>query len=394
MGPNAPRAGRHSAAGEAMIAPPLIRKFLDYLSEQRNFSEHTARAYAADLVQFCRFLTGEASAPAPGSRADSEEGRPAGALAPPEGAELSSPEVADAGEPGGLGALTRRLISAAPADVRAYLALLRNSGYSKATIARKLAALRSLYKFLLRCGHVATSPVAVIRTPKQDRRLPACLDESQVRSLLEAPAAAIRSNPQRGPGPSALERMLAARDRAILETIYSAGLRIGELVGLNAEDLDEFGGTLRVRGKGKKERLGPLGSLAAEAVGEYLRLRGQALLPPRSSSGGAEPLFVNKYGTRLTARSVRRMLDKYIRQAGLPGHVTPHTLRHSFATHMLNRGADLRSVQELLGHKSLSTTQIYTHLTTARLKAVYEKAHPLARAEAGAPARSLGGPES
>lgn len=341
-----------------MVALPIIRRFLDYLSEQRNFSEHTARAYATDLTQFCRFLACAADS-------SSLAGISAGDL--PTGEEL------------GKSSLTRRLTSATPADVRAYLAMLRNSNYSKATVARKLAALRSLYKFLVRCGNVATSPVAVIRTPKQEKRLPACLDESQVKALLEAPLDP--GQPGRadaGPGPGLTHRMLAARDRAILETIYSAGLRIGELVGLNLEDMDEFGGTLRIRGKGKKERLGPLGSVAVEAIAEYLRLRQKALSAGRSSTGPDEPLFVNKHATRLTGRSVRRMLDKYIRQVGLPANVTPHTLRHSFATHMLNRGADLRSVQELLGHKSISTTQIYTHLTTARLKAVYEKAHPLA----------------
>ncbi|GAG42314.1 unnamed protein product, partial [marine sediment metagenome] len=175
--------------------------------------------------------------------------------------------------------------------------------------------------------------------------------------------------------------LLVMRDTAILETIYSAGLRIGELVGLNVEDIEPVGGTLRVRGKGKTERIVPLGSKAAEAIEAYLDQRrrtfGAASDRPARPGAHGRTLFVNKHGGRITARSVRRNLAKHIRHAALPADVTPHTLRHSFATHMLNRGADLRSVQELLGHKSISTTQIYTHLTTARLKAVYAKAHPM-----------------
>ena len=166
---------------------------------------------------------------------------------------------------------------------------------------------------------------------------------------------------------------LGARDRAILETIYSGGLRVGELVAMNVEDLDEFGEVVRVRGKGKKERLAPLGSKALEAIHEYLARR-------RAVFGAARrgPLFVNKVGGRLSDRSVRRKLDKYRLMAGIDVPVSPHWLRHSFATHMLNAGADLRSVQELLGHESISTTQIYTHLTTRRLKEVYDRAHPMA----------------
>ena len=272
--------------------------------------------------------------------------------------------------------MERSLLGVGHADVRAYLAMLRSKGNSKATAARKLAALRSLYKFLVRSGRLAASPVAAVRTPKQDKRLPKFLDEAQVEALLAAPQA---------PGnvaedASAAKLVLIARDRAILETIYSAGLRIGELTGLNVGDMESGGQTLRVRGKGRKERIVPLGSVAAAAVEEYLRGRDAAF---GASDEPERALFINHQGNRLSARSVRRMLDKYIRQAGLPAGITPHTLRHSFATHMLNRGADLRSVQELLGHRSISTTQIYTHLTTARLKKVYEKAHPMARKGTG-----------
>ena len=168
--------------------------------------------------------------------------------------------------------------------------------------------------------------------------------------------------------------MLGARDRAILETIYSGGLRISELVALNVIDLDEFGEVIRVAGKGRKERLAALGTPAMDAIGRYLMMRQAAF----GAATGEAPLFINKLGKRLSDRSIRRKLDKYLQIAGIPSNVSPHTLRHSFATHMLDNGADLRSVQEMLGHRSLSTTQIYTHLTAGRLKEVYEKAHPLA----------------
>ena len=341
-----------------MVTLPVIGEFLEYLDKQRNFSAHTIRGYQIDLEQFCRFLAGGASPTA--EALDTDEGQ--GALAP---------------RP-----LTRRLLATTPTDMRAFLAALRSAGYSKSTVARKLATLRSFYKSLIRRGKLDTSPVAVVRTPKKDKRLPSCLDEAQVEALLSAPAKAARSaSPDNGED-SPIAALLSARDTAILETIYSAGLRISELVGLNDEDVEPVGGTLRVRGKGKAERIVPLGSKAAEAIDAYLdRRRTLRAAPGRAAkaAGQGRPLFVNKHGDRITARSVRRNLVKYIRQAALPADVTPHTLRHSFATHMLNRGADLRSVQELLGHKSISTTQIYTHLTTARLKAVYGKAHPMAK---------------
>ena len=317
---------------------PLIQRFLDYLDGQRNVSAHTHRCYAADLRQFCQFLSArcEAAVPSAGLAAD----------------DLADVELPAAGH------LTRRILEVAPLDVRAYLAMLRNSQYSKATIARKLASLRSFYRFLVRSGKLKASPASVIRTPRQERRLPRCLDIEQIERLLAAPDT---------------DTLLGARDRAILETIYSAGLRVSELVGLDLEDLDEFSEAVRVRGKGKKERLAPLGSKAIEAVRHYLGLRARAF--GRAHRG---PLFLNKDGGRISSRSIRRKLDKYLQLAGIDPHVSPHTLRHSFATHMLNAGADLRSVQELLGHQKLSTTQIYTHLTTRRLKEVYDRAHPMA----------------
>lgn len=324
-----------------MTELPIISDFLRYAEAERNFSMHTIRSYATDLTQFCRFLAAFGA-------------EDAGLDAPQLTAE-TLPELEDVPDAG----LTKKLLAITPTEIRAYLAMMRNSEYSKATVARKLATLRSFYKFLVRRGKLEASPVSVIRTPRQDKRLPKCLDLQQVAALLEAPDDGT---------------LIGARDRAILETVYSAGLRVSELVGLNLEDLDEFSEAIRIRGKGKKERLTPMGSKALEAIDVYLGKR-------RLAFGAAQhgPLFVNKHGSRLSDRSVRRSLDKYRMMAGIPGHVTPHTLRHSFATHMLNAGADLRSVQELLGHESLSTTQIYTHLTTRRLKEVYDRAHPLAQ---------------
>lgn len=300
----------------------LVRQFLKYLQTERSFSAHTIRSYAADLNQFCDFLLAGAHA--------------------------------GSGQP-----IEEQLCRIEPVEIRSYLAELRNLEYSKATTARKLATLRSFYKYLVRQGRMETSPVSVIRTPKLEKRLPKCLDLDQVEALLNAPDT---------------NTLLGARDRAILETIYSAGLRISELTSLNVQDLDEFNEALRIQGKGKKERLAPLGSKAIEAIEQYLARR--FAVEGRPVTEGA--LFVNRSGKRISGRSIRRKLNKYLRQAGISTEVSPHTLRHSFATHMLNAGADLRSVQEMLGHENLSTTQIYTHLTTQRLREVYERSHPLA----------------
>jgi len=322
-----------------MLQLPLIGRFLSYLDEERNFSAHTIRSYATDLRQFCRFLVAAGDAP-----------RAAGELTIDD-----LPAIEDLPP----GRLKEMIPAVTPTEVRAYLATMRNNGYSKSTIARKLATLRSFYRHLVRIGAAEASAVSVVRTPRQDKRLPKCLDVEQVRALLEAPDT---------------NTLFGSRDRAILETLYSAGLRVGELVSLNIEDLDEFSEALRIRGKGKKERLAPLGSKAMEAIDGYLAMR-------RGALGGAKKgaLFVNRTGKRLSARSVRRKIAKYKLQAGIDMHVSPHMLRHSFATHMLNAGADLRSVQEMLGHESLSTTQIYTHLTTRRLKEVYDRAHPMSQ---------------
>jgi integrase/recombinase XerC len=311
---------------------PLFEQFLNYLEAERNFSPHTVTAYSSDLAQFCQFLC-----PPPSQPADAGQ---AGPFDPPPAK------------------LTSAILTVTPLDVRSFLSMMRASDYSKSTTARKLATLRSFYKFLVRAGHLETSPVTVIRTPRQDKHLPKFLDIAQIEALLAAPDTAT---------------ILGARDRAIMETFYSSGLRISELVGLNIEDLDEFSEALRIRGKGKKERLVPLGSKAIEANQHYLNMRGGALRHG--------PLYVNKQCRRLNERSIRRKLDKYLLLANIPIHISPHALRHSFATHMLNAGADLRSVQEMLGHESLSTTQIYTHLTTTKLKQAYDLAHPLSIGE-------------
>lgn len=318
---------------------PLIQSFLEYLQTERNFSAHTIRSYSLDLAQFCQFLAAS-EAHADLNRLTSE--------AFPGTQALASRRLGE------------RILAVKPMEIRSYLAVMRNSEYSKATTARKLASLRSFYKYLARMGQVESSPVSVIRTPRLDKRLPKFLDVDQVDILFRAPNT---------------NTLLGARDKAILETIYSAGLRIGELIALDLEDMDEFGGAVRVRGKGKKERLAPLGGKALSAIDAYVKLRFAKL--GRVNNGA---LFVNRAGRRITDRSIRRKLNKYMLLAGIGTHISPHTLRHSFATHMLNAGADLRSVQEMLGHENLSTTQIYTHLTTRRLKEVYDRAHPLASA--------------
>ena len=312
---------------------PIISRFLDYIDGERNFSPHTVRSYSADLVQFARYLAAEPTEELTAN-------------------DLPGEDELDCGR------IERAVLATQPLDIRGFLAMMRNSGYSKSTVARKLASLRSFYKYMVRVGTIEASPVSVVRTPRQDRRLPKFLDVQQINALLSAPDTAT---------------LLGARDRAILETIYSAGLRISELTGLNVEDLDELGEVLRIRGKGRKERLVPLGAKALATIYAYIEFRKAGL--------GVEPrgaLFVNRFGKRLTDRSIRRKFDRYLLEAGIDIHMSPHVLRHSFATHMLNAGADLRSVQELLGHENLSTTQIYTHVTSRRLKEIYDRAHPLA----------------
>jgi integrase/recombinase XerC len=301
-----------------------IDRYLGHLEGERACSPQTLRAYAADLVQFANFVED------PGAAFD-----PA---------------------------------AVTTVHVRRYLAHLRQDGSSRPTIARKLASLRSFYKYLVREGVVSDNPAASLSAPRREQRLPVFLDEDEVERLLTAP------DPKDAAG---------NRDRAILEMLYSTGMRISELAGVSLEDVDLLGEVVKAKGKGKKERLVPLGGPAVKALRAYLGLR-EALGQPGRTHRTA--VFLNKGGTRLSDRGVRRLFHKYARLAGLRARATPHTLRHSFATHMLNRGADLRSVQELLGHASLASTQIYAHVTTERLKSVYDKAHPHAGRSAAPPA--------
>lgn len=250
-----------------------------------------------------------------------------------------------------------------PADwttrlLRGFVAWLHEQGYAKSTVARRLAAVRSFGKFLCRQGVLTENPAKSVRGPRQERKLPHFLTVVEVQKLLAAPPPA---------------DWIGRRDRAILETLYSAGLRVSELVALDVLDADLNDGVVTVRGKGKKERLALLGPQALKAIGGWIDDR-TAILNRLGKETAA--VFLNKDGGRLTTRSVGRLLGKYLRLAGLDPRTTPHTLRHSFATHMLDAGADIRGVQELLGHKSLNTTQIYTHVTTQRLQETYKKAHP------------------
>jgi len=246
-------------------------------------------------------------------------------------------------------------------DLRGYVAALHEAGYAKSSVARRLASLRSFYRFAQREGLATANPAKPLRNPRPDRKLPHFLSTEEIGRLLQAPSA---------------DEPAGLRDRAILETVYSAGLRVSELVGINDGDLDLEQGLVRIRGKGRRERLSPLGSYAVEAIHRWRAVR---RLSAKETAGPEAPLFVNRAGRRLTTRSVARMLAKYLQLTGLDTRTTPHTLRHSFATHLLDRGADIRSVQELLGHKSLVTTQIYTHVSTTGLREAYAHAHPRAR---------------
>jgi integrase/recombinase XerC len=322
----------------------IIQEFLSYLRFEKRFSEHTAKCYGADLSQFVEFLI---------SRSEQTSGSEA--VTSPHPQYGSATAVATQAN-----VQLDQLILAVETDaVRAYLALLNEKQYSKSTIARKLATLRSFYKFLVKRGRLSSNPVMAVRTPKQEKKLPRFLEYDQVKTLLETPP---------------IDTWLGARDRAIMETLYSTGIRVSELVALNMDDIDFLGEVIHIRGKGKKERIAPVGSSALQVIQHYMEFRNKRA--QSNPNFDTKVLFVNKHGRRLSTRSVRRKMDKYLKMAGLDPAISPHTLRHSFATHMLNNGADLRSVQELLGHQSLSTTQIYTHLGTKKLKEVYQSAHP------------------
>ncbi len=332
----------------------LIDQFVDYLRHERHFSPYTARCYEADLRQYAQQLLESAEL----------EGEDVGSSS---AAAVAVAPAVDARTELDAKVVNRLMLKADTASVREFLAHLDSFGYSVATTARKIATLRSFYKWLTQREMVPANPMLLIRTPKQQKRLPKAITVEDVERLLTTPTTS---------------ETLGARDRAILETLYSSGVRVSELVDLNRADLDEDTQTVRVRGKGRKQRIVPLGSHAMNAIRQYVALLDSDgrfdKVHQLSKEGKPVPLFINKNGGRLSSRSVRRKLDKYLRVAGLDPSISPHTLRHSFATHLLDNGADLRSVQELLGHQSLATTQIYTHLTSARLRQAYDRAHPRA----------------
>jgi integrase/recombinase XerC len=327
---------------------PIVTAFLDYLIDERAFSAYTGRCYGVDLRQYLVWITEEQNL-ALDIPAETDAWQ-----------RFSSGEKEIAGHVGPE-TISEHIISADTEYLRSFLSYLAESSYSPATMARKIATLRSFYKWLERNNCIDSNPMALIRTPRQKKRLPKAIDVEQVEKLLSAPND---------------KTLLGARDRAILETLYSTGIRVSELVGINFGDIDETGQAIVIRGKGRKERIVPLGTHAMTAISHYLGIMQTNNVPNES----ADPLFINKHTTRLSTRSVRRKVSKYLEQVGLDPAISPHTLRHSFATHLLDNGADLRSVQELLGHQSLSTTQIYTHLTTKRMRESYDQAHPRAEA--------------
>lgn len=294
----------------------LIKDFLETMQIARGASGHTLVAYRTDLLQFLQFLT--------------EHG------------------ITDASQ-------VNHLL------IREYLAAMKKQGLLRSSIRRKVAAIRSFYRYLCRSGATAFNPVLGVATPRQERRLPRFLYPQEIENLLAVP---------RGENP------LAMRDVAILETLYATGIRLAELTGLNLGDLEFDLDCLRVLGKGAKERIVPIGRYALDACRDYL-YRARPILASRGSAG-EKAFFLNYRGNRLTGRSVERLLDRYLRMIAVNRGASPHALRHSFATHLMENGADLRVVQELLGHVSVSTTQIYTHLSRERLKRVYDRSHPRA----------------
>lgn len=291
-----------------------IKAFCGYLRDERNFSEHTSSGYLIDLNRLASFFA--------------QKG-------------LSDP-----------GVFSRH-------DARAFLLQAEETGLSRRSIARKISCFRSFYAYLIKKKIVKNNPWTAVSLPKLAKKLPGFLYPEEIELLLESPDMKL---------PAGL------RDKAILEVLYASGMRVSELAKMNISDVDKDDGEILVSGKGSKERIVLIGSSAITALKDYIKYGRNKLV----SKNGGRALFISRFGGRLTTRSIERMLQKYIRISGINKKITPHSMRHSFATHMLERGADLRTVQELLGHASLSTTQIYTHITKERLKTVYEKAHPRA----------------
>ena len=304
---------------------PLIEDFLEHVRDERGLSPNTVEAYRRDLTRFVEFLSEEFLE------------RPTEAIA---------------------------LQDLTPVSVRAFLVSLDRAGLAKSTQGRALSALRSCFRYGVLRDRLEANPAAGIRTPKVPKRLPRHLRPGEIETLLEAA----------GEG-----SCLPCRDRAILELLYATGLRVGELVSLDWRDLDLSGRVLRVVGKGGKERMVPFGRPAAETIRGWLRSWERVREKADRPEDGVEPVFLNQGGTRLSARSVRRIVDRSVRDTSVAVGVHPHTLRHTFATHLLEAGADLRTIQELLGHSSLSTTQKYTHVEIERLLSVYRESHPKAK---------------
>jgi len=313
-----------------------VGQFLNYLRSVRNASPHTLRSYENDLSQFVAFLT-------------------------PPGVE--TPALAD---------VTHLMI-------REFVAHLHDLSLEKSSIARKLAAIRSFFKFAVREGMVVRNPARLVATPKLPKRIPSVLSAEDLNAFLDGivvgPVA--DSGRRKRSGASDENRLLVRRDRAILELLYASGLRVSELTGLNLADMDRKELMLRVRGKGNKERIIPYGGKAEQALEAYGPTRDD-ILRKAGGRGDSQAVFLNHLGTRLTPRSVARIVKKYVRLINVNWDLHPHSLRHAFATHLLADGADLRAIQELLGHSSLSTTQRYTHASIRQLLEVYDKAHPRA----------------
>jgi integrase/recombinase XerC len=303
----------------------LIEQFLEHLRYERNVSAHTLRNYASDLEQFLDHI----------------------APADPKSGKRKPPEIKDVDH------LT----------IREWLAELHSAQKKKSSIARKLAALRTFFQFLVREALLESNPAKLVSTPRLEKKLPKHLSIEEAIKFIEAP------DPQTD---------LGKRDRAILELMYATGVRVAELTTLNLGDIDFRNQLIRVTGKRRKQRIVPFGDPAGSAIRDYLSVRETFLFNAPVSKRDEEALFLNYQGTRITTRSVGRMVEKYIKICSGVHQISPHALRHSFATHLLDSGADLRDIQELLGHARLSTTQIYTHVSMEKLIEVYDKAHPKA----------------
>jgi integrase/recombinase XerC len=313
----------------------FIPQFIHYLTVEKNASPHTCRCYQRDLEGFEGFLKNSGTIPASSAEVEWEK--------------------------------VDRIA------IRKYLSFLHRKN-KKSSIARKISTLRSFFKYLNREQMIGSNPVKSISTPKVEKTLPTTLTVDEIFRLMESP----KSLPEKG-SPAVMEDK-RLRDRAILELLYSSGLRVSELVGLNVSQIDLDLGIVRVMGKGRKERIVPVGKKAVESLNAYLddrgRMNGLRLGGRVSGPEGGAPLFINSLGGRLTARSVGRLIKKYTRHSGIFQKVSPHSLRHTFATHLLDAGADIREIQEMLGHSSLSTTQRYTHISMGKLMEVYDRAHP------------------